>query len=593
MLDPDDIPSPLLGPGERSEVRIEPIRSGRSRMLYVVRRSLVLAARVAEAASGEREPARQAAEVLRSIGGIWAKAGQILSAAHAVFPTPLLVEVMKLHHCSPGFDPALARRRIEEELRRPIESLFSKFEDQPVAAGSFSQVHRAVLRENGVRVAVKVQRPGIERLIEQDMAILARFFRWYARFARPEQLRLREMRREIARSLDEELDYRREAEHTKTLRREIAGHGIGVPEVFGDCSSRSVLVTEYVDGVFLSDYLDVLDRDPDRARTWLDANGIDPRRVARKMYESILRQALENKLFHGEPSPGNVILRKGNGVVLIDVGAVGRLAPESQRSYARFFRSVVSREYRDAADRLIRFFEPLPPVDLDQLKKDIVRVFRSWDAATRIRELPYAQRSTTSVWARIGEVSVSYHIPLEWVYVRLDRATIALDVGIRFLHERIDYHRELARYFRRATRREARTGSPGPGAISQIDLAGLDVQIEDLAGDFADVVRRNSLAFESTGNKLASVVAVVFRRFLLVATLVGAFLLALFVDQRITPVRPSSGASRLGEVLGLLPHLSAWDWLLALGFSLAVYRTIAGATRRLSRKESQYRSLIP
>jgi predicted unusual protein kinase regulating ubiquinone biosynthesis (AarF/ABC1/UbiB family) len=202
---PLDSPAPI-----RRRERFERPRAGR----VVLRALQVLRAAFRHLVSPMRRPAAPRAErmqaLLEELGGTWVKLGQALALRFDVLPADYCLQFFQLLNQVRPFPADEVRRILERELGRPLERLFRSFDWAPVAAASIGQVHRAVLPD-GTTVAVKVQRPGIRRLVRADLRLMGLLAAWID--AVSPRARARELVREFARWTEEELDYRIEARH--------------------------------------------------------------------------------------------------------------------------------------------------------------------------------------------------------------------------------------------------------------------------------------------------------------------------------------------------------------------------------------------
>src|SRR5690349_4916672 len=192
--------------------------------------------------------------MLDELGPTFVKFGQLLSTRPDIVPPDIIAELRGLQDDVRPFPYADVERTIREELGQPIERLFTEFEEQPLAAASIGQVHRATL-PNGRRVVVKVQRPNAPRQIEADLSLMYQA----ARLAK-ERIRAldfidaNEIVDEFARSIRQELDYRLEARNADTFHHNFAGHPhVAVPRVYWSYTRSRVLTLEYLDGVQVAD----------------------------------------------------------------------------------------------------------------------------------------------------------------------------------------------------------------------------------------------------------------------------------------------------------------------------------------------------
>ncbi|MDI4644766.1 ABC1 kinase family protein [Cohnella hashimotonis] len=263
--------------------------------------------------------------MLEELGPTFVKLGQLASTRPDLIPAPILKELELLQDQVPPFAFAEASRIIERELGAPVIDLFDRFEETPIAAASIGQVYRATLI-GGTDVAVKVQRPGISAQMETDLEILADLTRLAEhRLEWARQYRLRDMVEELAKALRTELDYGAEARNGERFARmSVNWAHIEVPNVHWDYCSRRVLTTDYIEGIKLSD------------RMQLDAAGLPRRLLAERYASTLFEQTLVEGFFHGDPHPGNVLALPDGRLALLDFGMVGRLTPAAKRNFAAF-----------------------------------------------------------------------------------------------------------------------------------------------------------------------------------------------------------------------------------------------------------------
>ena len=281
-------------------------------------------------------------EALERLGPIAVKFGQVLSTRRDLVPLDVADELARLQDRVPPFASSLARAEIERSLGRPIEAVFSSFDETPVASASIAQVHLARLAD-GREVAIKVLRPGVEAAVARDVALLdtaARVIE-YA-WAEGRRLRPREVVAEFARHLDEELDLMVEAANASQLRRNFERSPLLlVPEVHWELCSRRVMVMERMHGIPISQ-VDLMRR-----------HGIDIPALARAGVEIFFTQVFRDGFFHADMHPGNILVAtegeaRGRYVAL-DFGIMGTLS-ESDKSYlAQNFVAFFNRDYRRVA----------------------------------------------------------------------------------------------------------------------------------------------------------------------------------------------------------------------------------------------------
>lgn len=277
---------------------------------------------------------------LTELGTTFIKFGQVLSTRRDVIGHALGEELEKLQSCVPADPFDVTRATLEAELKRPLAELFATFEEQPLASASIGQVHRATLPD-GRRVAVKVQHPGIARLVEDDTAILAELAALAEKFL-PELRTYRPVKlvAEFERTLTRELDFHRELRHLQLFRSAFSGDPCVVfPEPLPTHSTGRVLTMELLDGV------------PFNRTDELKAAGADFAALAQRGARVFLDMVFRDGFFHADPHPGNVLYlrptpeRPDGAIALLDAGMVGRI---DERLRGRIERGVVAAIRKDS-----------------------------------------------------------------------------------------------------------------------------------------------------------------------------------------------------------------------------------------------------
>jgi ubiquinone biosynthesis protein len=402
-------------------------------------------------------PQARAIEVrqfLEKMGGMWIKVGQVLAMRTDIFALEFCSELSRLQDRSITFPAKRSLEIIEENLGRPISEVFESFQEAPFAAASLSQVHKARLRETGEWVVVKVQRPYALDYFHYD-------FRWLSFFARLLKLlgimkhfRLDSMLEVIREMMEEELDYRHEASNMRRLKKVLQQHRIMVPTVSLKYTTERILVMEYLDGVFMSDYVNVHRNDPARASAWLAENDIEPAKVARRLFQSVMRQLYEDLLFHADLHPGNIVLLKGNRLAFIDFGNCGRIDKKFAAQYEQYFRAMSEHALDKAADLLLLTMGKLPPMDVNGFKKQVIKIFEKQIARSYIQNLPYRERSMGSSSAELNQIMAEYKIEVNWDMLKMARAFESVDQNISVLNPDFNFTREMQKYQTKAKMRK-------------------------------------------------------------------------------------------------------------------------------------------
>ena len=349
-------------------------------------------------------------EALESLGPIFVKFGQVLSTRPVLLPPDYAQEMAKLQDRVPPFDAELSRRQIEASLGQPIEALYAEFETVPVASASIAQVHKARLH-SGEEVAVKVLRPNLVPVIEQDLALLRFGAGWVERlFADGKRLKPREVVAEFDKYLHDELDLMREAANASQLGRNFKDSTmLIVPKVYYDYCSRDVLTIEWMDGTPVADI------------AALKAKGIDLRQLARYGVEIFFTQVFRNGFFHADMHPGNILVADDGRYIALDFGIVGSLTDYDKRYLASNYLAFFNRDYHRVATAHIESGW----VQADTRAEELEAAVRA--VCEPIFNKPLSEISFGLVLMRLFEVSRRFNVEIQPQLVLLQKTLLNIE----------------------------------------------------------------------------------------------------------------------------------------------------------------------
>jgi ubiquinone biosynthesis protein len=264
--------------------------------------------------------------VCEELGPTFIKLAQVLSNRPDMLPAALIEELEKLQDNVPAFGFEEVKSTIEAETGKKLEDTFSVFNEKPLATASIGQVHKARLM-SGKEVVVKIQRPGVKEMVYRDLAILTDGVNRADRYLKKQGvLNAMDMVRSFERSMHKELDYRTEARNLERFRKLYKGHkNFVIPAAYREYSTEKVMVMEFVGGCKISDV--------PQLKAW----GLSPEKVAENGMDIYLTQIFEFGIFHADPHPGNVLVRKDGVICLLDFGMVGTLMKKDKFSFAGIF----------------------------------------------------------------------------------------------------------------------------------------------------------------------------------------------------------------------------------------------------------------
>ena len=295
--------------------------------------------------------------MLDDLGPTYIKFGQIMSLRPDLIPNPLVLELRKLQDEVAPVKYDAIKQVVEKNLQRPITQIFSTFDEKPLAAASLAQVHRAVLRDGGQEVAVKVQRPRIRQVIGTDLYILELIARQLdERMGATQIYDLPNLVQEIKKTLLRELDFTREARHMKICRGNLAeDQEVHIPRVYESYSTERVLSMELVHGTKMKDLA------PDQH--------LDRETLAKQGLRLTIKQVLEDGFFHADPHPGNLLILNNNVLCILDWGMVGRLTRRTRYELIDLINAVVDKD----SERILTILVNLAQVDGDLMVRRMER----------------------------------------------------------------------------------------------------------------------------------------------------------------------------------------------------------------------------
>ncbi|MDD3618898.1 MAG: AarF/ABC1/UbiB kinase family protein [Desulfobulbaceae bacterium] len=294
------------------------------------------------------------------LGPTFIKLGQLLSTRPDFVPPEYLEELSKLQDDVPPFPFAEVEEIVFAETgKKPLE-LFHSFEEQPIAAASIGQVHRAILWDFQ-EVVVKVQRPDIDQIVAVDLEILAHLASLMEMYLEELQgHRPTAIVEEFARTLSNELDYSVEISNIQRFARQFEGNKtVYVPRVYRELSTDRILTMENIRGIKSSN-IDALRQE-----------GTDLRLVAERGTNLIMEQIFVHGFFHADPHPGNIFILPGNVVCFIDFGMMGRITRQNREDFTDLLFQVIERNERKVTDIVLKLTNHYEEVDRDALSRDL------------------------------------------------------------------------------------------------------------------------------------------------------------------------------------------------------------------------------
>ncbi|MDK2925130.1 MAG: ubiquinone biosynthesis protein [Bacillota bacterium] len=347
---------------------------------------------------------------LTDLGPTFIKLGQLLSTRPDLLPPDVVSELAKLQDRVPPFPFAEVRQVIAAELGQEVDEVFASFDPEPIGSASLGQVHQATLPD-GRQVVVKVQRPGVARIVRNDLLVLADLARLADRRTPWGRIyNFSNMVEEFSRSLNEELDYTAEARHAERLAAAFRDDpNVHIPRVLWELTTTRVLTQEYLAGIKLED------------RAALQEAGYSLPRLAEKLARAMVRQILEVGYFHADPHPGNILVLPGEVIGFLDFGLVGYLSQERKEAFLRLILAV----HRHQTDVLVQGLKELgtttAPLKEAELRQDIELLLDKYYG------LPLARIRLGQAIRELMDVAFRHHLRLPADFTLLAKALLTLE----------------------------------------------------------------------------------------------------------------------------------------------------------------------
>jgi len=277
-----------------------------------------------------RKNARKILDTFISLGPVYIKLGQWLSSRADILPQPYLEELSKLQDSVPSAPFDQVKPIIERDIG-PIDEKFDEIDPNSISGASLGQVYRGSI--SGQQIVVKVKRPGIEKVVAQDLKVLKKVLPFALRFVDPNlRYSAKAMLSQFIETIYEEMDYTNESQNLKTIKKDMENSNkVIVPTVYDDFSSKNVLTMEYLPGIKVTDV------------QALDEMGIDREQLVIDVHKVFFTMLLKHSVFHADPHPGNISVTDDGKLILYDYGMVGRINNETRFKLIRLYLALVER----------------------------------------------------------------------------------------------------------------------------------------------------------------------------------------------------------------------------------------------------------
>jgi ubiquinone biosynthesis protein len=380
---------------------------------------------------------------LEELGVTYLKLGQFLALRHDILPPELCQELNKLFENVSPMPFADARAVVEAELGGQLQEFFLSFQQEPLAAASIAQVHEARTRANE-RVAVKIQRLRIERIFAADMRILRRLAVLVDALQLLGRLSTTEMVDEFAVWTRREMDFLIEGRTADVVRRRAVYEAI--PRVYWDLTTSRVLTTEFIDGISLAQVGQLFDRGGiDLVHAYLPNLQLD--QMLHRFAFASLHQLFVSGVFHGDPHPGNILVRGASTIAFVDFGIFGTLSDQERAFVSGLVENIAIGNINESFRYYSKQLTPTDETDPRAFETEAKAVLFQWYRSTIRADSPLKERHLGRYIGEMIGVSRENHLRMGMRYLLFWRTLNALDSTAMRFPEYFDLMTELREFF--------------------------------------------------------------------------------------------------------------------------------------------------
>lgn len=588
MMDERLIPSRLVDPSERSGVKISvPRPPSRFRTWYtlarLIRLLLYLARKWLTRSLDGRDAGLRVRMFLERSGALWIRMGRIIALRSDMFSPGFCQELDKIGDLADGFPFDIARKVVDEELGKPLEAYFDSFSEKPFVAFTISQIHMAHLKREKTWVAVNVQRPFARETFSKDMRLIRRITGILGRFPSLKNMKWADLCHELEEIVQKELDSRYEASSARRLKQTLEEHDIYLYGIHAKYSSKRMLVTEFIRGALMIDFVVLNAKDPARLQRWLTRNNIKPKKLAKRLFNCVLRQVFEDNFFHGDMRATNMVLLRDSNFSVLDTRSVASNEAETLEKYRLFLKALINEEFEMAADIFFLLASVLPRVDTEEVKKDMIRMWKTWTLRAHIRDLPYDEKSLSYMFAQVNAIVLRYQFAVQWSALHLFRALANMENIVQHLAPETNVIEWIRRYFDDAKKRESiRAVEEAPITAMRL-ISKVREMPQRLAGYalFQDIVIRRQTQIVSGSTAKAGYVLGSLAGFAALVFFVGGLILgAEFLSRHHGLSLESTLGHQLSQITAPIPAIPYVAWFGVLGMMAYLW----SFNRKMSRK---------
>jgi predicted unusual protein kinase regulating ubiquinone biosynthesis (AarF/ABC1/UbiB family) len=399
--------------------------------------------------------ARRMRRYIERAGGTLIKLGQQASLRSDLFSEEYCRQLASLLDRHQAFDVSEAYKAIERLTGACWQDTFALIVSEPVGSASIGCVFRGVLH-NGHEVAIKVRRPGIDRAFTTDLAALGLLGQALEFFTFIAPGLLDSFVSELRTMLLDELDFRGEVRRQELFRRFLAERkklNVTAPKLYYELCGYDVIVSEFITGFWMNEIIARIDAQDHGYMAMLRNCGIKPHQIAKRLIRSQYYQFHECPFFHGDPHPGNIVVRPGGQIVMVDFGACGVFSARDRNLMLRMHYHYSKGDVAGMVHCVLGLMEPMPQIDVDAFSKHLQDQWWKGYYGIKSHHADWSERTSFRLWVALLEGFREHSIPMPLQMIRMVRATLLYDTVAAQLYAKINVFHEFEKYYNGVARR--------------------------------------------------------------------------------------------------------------------------------------------
>ena len=399
---------------------------------------------------------------MEELGPAFIKLGQLLATRPDMVGNEIADDLKLLRDNTPVTPFEEIRQVIEGELAQPLEEVYSEFNEEPLGSASIGQVYRATLKETGMEVAVKVQKPGIYDVIVPDVKILNRLAGTVDKhISKSRTYNLPAMAKEFERSIFKELNYMEEVKNINKITNNFKDvEYIKIPEVYPELCTSKLINMELIDGYEVTDLYDN------------EIEGINNAEIAQYGCQSYLKQVLIDGFFHADPHPGNLFVTRDNRLCYIDFGMMGVVNDEFRSNFSQLVLLLLDGNSHHLINQLLYMKIITPEQNTDEFREDVDDLLNNY--------IGVEMDQMDGIFDDLMNVMINHNIVLPREFVMIGRGLILIEEAGDKLDPHFNLTAELETFAKKMIKTKFEPGNLVGGGFNYI------VEIEHLLKDLPD-----------------------------------------------------------------------------------------------------------